>query len=1164
MSGSLSQVASRTSRTPQSAVVPQSALEAQREANMGSPSRARDEAGNIWETDAQGNAIRLAKPAAPPRPIGGPITIGTPNPYKLPKEQADTTRAQTESQAETATLPATIRQRNADATKAEADAKIAQQKAQEGSDSSYNNLSDAEIKAVVEGRLEIPSRVFSTPVGQTIIRRAIAADPTFDAITYKTRLATQKDLDTGEMGRSLRSLDTVLGHGKSMVDATNNLNNFGGLATPLNYLVNNVESLFGDPRYGAFREARQNYTSESERAFLGAAGGQGDRNDRAANLSEYNSPSQNLSSIQTDVPMLKARIDALNRQYSRGMGKAVDVSTLLSPEAQQAYQSVMGGALPGVPGVSVPGGPVSPNGPTEPGGGPSSGPGAGGGGPPSSGGNLATTIATGADREVLLPHVNAVIDKMVRAGATADDIGKAIAPYGFPTPSQNEVSASQTYLRAHPNYTGSFGGYTKSMPNTTLQRVAGSGAGALAAGAGEGAAGGFLPQIAGGVSYLEGNGYGAGRDQFKVSEALMQDAHPGASLAGNVIGGILPMGGLEAGAARAGLGKFAAPAAEATYGGVSGYNKDGAEGALTGAIAAPIAGVIGRRVLAPIIRPVTTAIGGVVGKAADSVGISLPGSSVVPKPSPAARTVLSAAEKAGIPDIQQSLNEAAQLGVPMSLADTSPQLRSLAGAAVRRSPTAAGIAEDALIPRARGQIDRLSSAVSRDLGPVSNIPQTSADLVTQARTAAAPLYDKAYAASPIGSPELDSLLQTPFGQTALQRARTIAANERRDPTALGFALGDDGTVKLNPVATDQYGQLATARSARDDLQQQLDAAQRRYSGGGAGDPAQIEGLRGQLADANQKLEDAHLALSASPTAGVAQTSPQYTPQTLDYVKRGMDDVLEQYRNPITGKLQLDEAGRAQNDVRSSMLTELDKLNPAYGQARSAYAGPVSARDALTRGQDAFSLSPDELGMQVANQSPEHLAQMQLGYRGALMDKANSVRDGSNPFEITLGNPNARARISTLYPDNPGTDNLFRTRDLEGQLARTNNDVLGGSQTAGRQIADQAFTGSPIPALAVDAGLMAAGHVPVATISRAIGGSSLRDLMTLGAGSRAVAKADEIAPILLNPDPAQSIGTLSGLASNSAAYRDYINNLMSRRLTGAVSAALPVAALQAQP
>lgn len=68
--------------------------------------QARDEAGNIWETDANGKAIRLITPAQ--RQQVGPITIGTPNPaaqYDVPQAAAQTTKAQADAQSAVAEAP---------------------------------------------------------------------------------------------------------------------------------------------------------------------------------------------------------------------------------------------------------------------------------------------------------------------------------------------------------------------------------------------------------------------------------------------------------------------------------------------------------------------------------------------------------------------------------------------------------------------------------------------------------------------------------------------------------------------------------------------------------------------------------------------------------------------------------------------------------------------------------------------------------------------------------------------------------------------------------------------------------------------------------------------------------------------------------------------------
>src|SRR3546814_19291831 len=67
-------------------------------------------------------------------------------------------------------------------------------------------------------------------------------------------------------------------------------------------------------------------------------------------------------------------------------------------------------------------------------------------------------------------------------------------------------------------------------------------------------------------------------------------------------------------------------------------------------------------------------------------------------------------------------------------------------------------------------------------------------------------------------------------------------------------------------------------------------------------------------------------------------------RTLDYIKRGLDDVLERYRDPTTGRLVLDNTGRAIDQTRRALLDELDNINPDYAKARAAWAGPSQNLD----------------------------------------------------------------------------------------------------------------------------------------------------------------------------------------------------------------------------
>jgi hypothetical protein len=94
-----------------------------------------------------------------------------------------------------------------------------------------------------------------------------------------------------------------------------------------------------------------------------------------------------------------------------------------------------------------------------------------------------------------------------------------------------------------------------------------------------------------------------------------------------------------------------------------------------------------------------------------------------------------------------------------------------------------------------------------------------------------------------------------------------------------------------------------------------------------------------------------------------------TTQTLDYVKRGLDDIIEKNRSPLTGKLIMDESGKAVNGVKQRLLAEMDRLNPDYKAARAAYAGPAKLREAMMDGRAALNKSAAEINQRLKNMTP---------------------------------------------------------------------------------------------------------------------------------------------------------------------------------------------------
>jgi hypothetical protein len=220
---------------------------------------------------------------------------------------------------------------------------------------------------------------------------------------------------------------------------------------------------------------------------------------------------------------------------------------------------------------------------------------------------------------------------------------------------------------------------------------------------------------------------------------------------------------------------------------------------------------------------------------------------------------------------------------------------------------------------------------------------------------------------------------------------------------------------------------------------------------------------------------------------------------------------------------------------------------------------MQSRDALQFGQDALRMDPNAVSLKVAGMSPEQLGQAQIGLRSGMMTRANDVRDVSNPWEATLGNPNQRARIDALYPDNPGNQSLFDSLGLERQMANTRYNILGNSKTAGNIIADQAFADpGNLPGKALQYGL-AVKSGGLSALAHSAAPDALLTAWKLGLGRKAIQKADELAPALFNTDPNAIKASIDDLLQRMGAYSNFVKASRPTRSLGMFGAGLGDAA-----
>lgn len=182
-------------------------------------------------------------------------------------------------------------------------------------------------------------------------------------------------------------------------------------------------------------------------------------------------------------------------------------------------------------------------------------------------------------------------------------------------------------------------------------------------------------------------------------------------------------------------------------------------------------------------------------------------------------------------------------------------------------------------------------------------------------------------------------------------------------------------------------------------------------------------------------------------AGDPQIGPVPTWKTWDAAKTGIDDVLNQYRNKLTGKLELDDMGKAINGVRASMLDEVDSLNPAYKAARAKAGDYLSASTAFDRGQKSLlngNVTERQFGEMLGKMSKTDHEALKGGIANQLFNMAQNGR--LKPSLLTT--PRVQSKLIMAFGKD-GAEQFVERLKAEGQMAADTNRMMPGtgSQTS---------------------------------------------------------------------------------------------------------------------
>lgn len=282
-------------------------------------------------------------------------------------------------------------------------------------------------------------------------------------------------------------------------------------------------------------------------------------------------------------------------------------------------------------------------------------------------------------------------------------------------------------------------------------------------------------------------------------------------------------------------------------------------------------------------------------------------------------------------------------------------------------------------------------------------------------------------------------------------------------------------------------------------------------------------------------------------------------RVLDAAKRGLDDILEQYRDSTTGKLALTPETRALNQFQRAYISELDRLNPKYAQARGIYADqsegvdfisegllgtisrlkPGTAKDAATKlfgpssGPKVMRLARQEL----ERQNPEAWQAIKRSWIQQQWEKAGRefastgsevINQGPKFRALLLGDENRRRMMKEAL----SLDEWKAINDLSDVLEAAGRVKPLGSDTAWNQEAMRLARENATPA--------------PAKLVRAIRVWDWPKMAENWATERNLAKnAQAMAEIITSPRAIQELKQIKQMSPGSAKFRVALGQLLSR-------------------
>jgi uncharacterized protein (DUF697 family) len=172
---------------------------------------------------------------------------------------------------------------------------------------------------------------------------------------------------------------------------------------------------------------------------------------------------------------------------------------------------------------------------------------------------------------------------------------------------------------------------------------------------------------------------------------------------------------------------------------------------------------------------------------------------------------------------------------------------------------------------------------------------------------------------------------------------------------------------------------------------------------------------------------------------------------LDMAKRGLDKMVADERNEITGRLTAD--GRSLEKVRKAFVDEIDGLDTKgiYKKAREAWSGPSASMDAVRFGKTLLSSrrTEEEVTDAVGRLSPNDKEFARLGLADDMRLRLGGSGLSGDEAKQLINTKNIRDRMRPLFKTREDYDDFIKDVFDENAMFETRRAHLGGSQSQER-------------------------------------------------------------------------------------------------------------------